>query len=378
MMKQKLTYFILYLLICTASVYAQKKTFVREYTYQASEVDSKVTARDFAVYEMEKILLREVGEFLKAERKSVTQGNSQDYTQKIEAITAGIVEMKVLNEQWNGVTYYIKAEMTVDPNEVNRRIAELINDKQKTKELEDERNRRKTVEAELLKLKRELERTKNQSLQTTYQAKANELTARVKGDKAYGNQFYALATENYEEAAKKNQGDADMYLKMGIAYYQQKDFINACESLKKALSLNPNSAEIYYYIGLTSMVSTMDYSSYYNYKTKNLEKYEYCHMMPMLAFQKALTLKPNYADAYVGMGRYNAHHNVQCYSEAIEHCKKAIAIKPNYAEAYYYMAEAYNNRDGYESPEAKIYYKKAARLGSEDARSYLRRVWDSW
>jgi hypothetical protein len=95
-MKQKLTYFILCLLLCSIGVYAQKKTFVREYKYQASEVDSKVTARDFAVYEMEKILLREVDEFLKAERKSVTQGNSQDYTQKIEAITAGIVEMKVL------------------------------------------------------------------------------------------------------------------------------------------------------------------------------------------------------------------------------------------------------------------------------------------
>jgi hypothetical protein len=42
--------------------------------------------------------------------------------------------MKTLDEQWDGATYYIKAEMTVDPKDLERRIAEVLNDKQKTKE----------------------------------------------------------------------------------------------------------------------------------------------------------------------------------------------------------------------------------------------------
>jgi hypothetical protein len=47
--------------------------------------------------------------------------------------------MKVLDERWDGATYYIKAEMTVDPKDLERRIAEVLNDKQKTKELEEAR-----------------------------------------------------------------------------------------------------------------------------------------------------------------------------------------------------------------------------------------------
>jgi hypothetical protein len=135
---------ILFLLIAafsTAALQAQKKTFVRDYTYQASEADSKLTARAIATTQMRNILLREVGEFLHAERTFVQTDNSQDYAEKKEAIMAGIVEMKVLDEQWDGFTYYIQAEMTIDPTEVERRIAKVLNDKQKTKELEELRKR---------------------------------------------------------------------------------------------------------------------------------------------------------------------------------------------------------------------------------------------
>ena len=40
---------------------AAEQTYVREYVYQASEIDSKVTARAIALQEVKRILLSELG-----------------------------------------------------------------------------------------------------------------------------------------------------------------------------------------------------------------------------------------------------------------------------------------------------------------------------
>jgi tetratricopeptide (TPR) repeat protein len=235
-----------------ATLQAQKKTFERDYTYQASEVDSKVTARTFATEQMRTELLREVGEFLHSEITLARSDTSERFAQKIEAITAGIVEMKILDERWDGATYYIKAEMTVDPKEVNRRIAEVLNDKQKTKELEEARKQRVALEAELQQLKRQLETTKDQALQPAYQAKAYELASKQKGDKAFQSQLYATAVANYQEVAKDNPADAKMYFKLGVALYNQTKYHEAMEQLQTSVRLNPNNADAHLYIALAA------------------------------------------------------------------------------------------------------------------------------
>ena len=50
------------------------------------------------------------------------------------------------------------------------------------------------------------------------------------------------------------------------------------------------------------------------------------------AYNKALAIKPDYADAYNNMG--NALQDQGKLEEAIEAYNKALAIKPDYAEAY--------------------------------------------
>jgi len=162
---------LLCLLLCCAIAHAQKKTVKREYIYTANEEDSKVTARTFAERQLKNDLLREVGEFLQVEqelkKQSVTANGkeevTEDFSQKIMAITAGVVEMKILNEVWNGKTYYMLAEMTVDKGEVNRRIKEVLNDKQKTKELEEMRKRATAAEAEAVRLRKELAQANNKN-----------------------------------------------------------------------------------------------------------------------------------------------------------------------------------------------------------------------
>ncbi|MDR1527703.1 MAG: tetratricopeptide repeat protein [Dysgonamonadaceae bacterium] len=222
---KKILVFLLVAFTSATALQAQKKTFTREYTYQASKDDSKNSAWANATTQMRHILLREVGECLHTERTFQPTANAQDYAEKIEAITAGIVEMKTLNEQWNGSTYYIQAEMTIDPKDLERRIAEALNDKQKTKELEASRKRTLAAEAEAARLRKELEITKNEqqrlALQKKYQQTADALSASeyfTRGYHAAENGWYERAIEYYQKTIAADPNDASAYYNMGSAY----------------------------------------------------------------------------------------------------------------------------------------------------------------
>jgi superkiller protein 3 len=396
MTMKKLLFFILLAGIGSAPLHAQKKTFVRDYTYQASEDDSRNSARANATTQMRNLLLREVGEFLHTERTFKQNATAQEYAEKIEAITAGIVEMKVLDEQWNGVTYYIKAEMTVDPKDLERRIADVLNDKQKTKELEEARKRTLAAEAEAARLRKELEASKNEqqrlALQKNYQQATDALSAEeyfTKGLNAQENGFNELAIEYYQKAINIDPNDADAYGNMGIAYAKLEDYREAIKCYQKVIAIDPNLAaaygnmgSAYYYlknyreaIRCFQKAITIDPNDAMAYKSLgnayyNLEDYREA----IRCFQKAIDLDPNYVGAYVNMG--NAYVNLQNYREAIRCFQKAIVIDPNYAMAYNNIGYAYTRLDNYD--QAVTYFRKAARLGYRDAQNTLRACGESW
>ena len=56
------------------------------------------------------------------------------------------------------------------------------------------------------------------------------------------------------------------------------------------------------------------------------------------SYTKALSLKPDYAEAYYNMG--NALQEQGKLDEAIEAYTKALELKPDYAEPYYNMGAA--------------------------------------
>jgi superkiller protein 3 len=410
-MKNIIIYSILCLL-CGTGAYAQKKTFVRDYTYQAGEADSILTARANATTQLRNILLREVGEFLHTERTVTQDIKSQDYAEKIEAITAGIVEMKTLDEQWDGATYYIKAEMTVDPKDLERRIAEVLNDKQKTKDLEEARKRVKDAEAEIERLKKELVSNKdNTDLKASYQKQTDALAAEeyfTKGYSAQENGFNELAIEYYQQAIDIDPNYVKAYYNMGVVYYDMGrhdqlknfreelgNFHEAIRYFQKAIDLDPKHAMAYYTMG----------SSYFRLGR---------HSEAIRYIQKAIDLDPKHAIAYRDMGKL--HSVLKDYNEAIRYYQKAIAINPNYAWAYIYMGDAYKDLQDYneaircyqnaldidpnlvadyaysgvaeyaysgmeraysglnKTREFKRYLKNVAQLGNEDAQKFLRKM----
>ena len=83
-------------------------------------------------------------------------------------------------------------------------------------------------------------------------------------------------------------------------------------------------------------------------------------------YEKAIALKPDYADAYYFMGL--AYRKLDRYPDAIASLKKAIALKPNYANAYYFMGIVYHASEKY--PEAIDALKKAIALKPDYADAY--------
>jgi tetratricopeptide (TPR) repeat protein len=397
---KKIFTIMLLALACTATLHAQKKTFIRDYTYQASELDSKVSARANATNEMRNILLSEVGQYLHVERILMQDDTSEAFSQKIEAITAGIVEMKPLDEQWDGATYYIKAEMVVDPDEVNRRIAEIRNDKQRTRELEDARKRTRGMELEIMRLQTALAEQKKlggnataasaQALQTAYLAQISRLSVEeyfIKGEYAFEKKEYDDAIDYYLKAVELDPENATAYGKMAYAYDQKyrrsgkgdnkKDDRYAAMARKhylKALELDPNNFTALY--GIIHRHWNGDYDLYFS------------------CARKLIALEPDNVALRkkIILGILDSDLNVAQKKQVITWCEELIATTTelNYgAFAYVTMFDIYNacktcQDDSYaQNQKAFEAYKhqfrlKLAREGNTKMRDWFRAQGISW
>lgn len=117
------------LVVCSVCL-AEKKTFVRDYTYKAGESDSKISARDRALKEIKVLLMEEIGMYIESYvnyRSSDSIGISKSFfDQEIKTLSGGTTETKIIEEKWNGYEYYVKAEIIADPDEIVRKINESL------------------------------------------------------------------------------------------------------------------------------------------------------------------------------------------------------------------------------------------------------------
>lgn len=89
-------------LIPAVLVFAELKAFIKEYTYQASELDSKTTCRAIALEQVKRELLEELGTYVQA---TTVVRDSRIEKDEIKTLTAGIVLTKVIDDKWNGKEY---------------------------------------------------------------------------------------------------------------------------------------------------------------------------------------------------------------------------------------------------------------------------------
>ncbi|MCK9452564.1 MAG: hypothetical protein M0Q90_12795 [Bacteroidales bacterium] len=138
------TLIISYFIIIPFVLFAQNKTFIREYFYKASETDSKVSSRQKALTEVKALLLEELGTYVESYvNYEVTEENNRItkdfFTNEIKTLSAGTTETKIIEENWDGYEYYVKAEIVADPEEVLRRINQTLS-KRRSSEVIDSLN----------------------------------------------------------------------------------------------------------------------------------------------------------------------------------------------------------------------------------------------
>ena len=323
------------LLANSTNLFAQNKTFTRDYTYQASEIDSKVSSRTNATTEMRNILLREVGTYMRTEQIVITSGSTQEYKEKIEAITAGVVEMKILDEKWNGETYWIKAEMTINPKEVEQKIKEIAEDKQKVKELEESRARVKAAEEENARLRKEIaELNKKQGNEQKIEQKTND----------YNKQINTLSAEEY-------------YTK-GLNARSKGDNTQAIEYYKQAINLNPNHANAQCNLGFMYGEGKGVIQDYYE---------------AVKWYRKSAEQGNAQGQYNLGVMYENGYGVTQDYYEAVKWYRKSA--EQGDANGQYGLGVMYFHGYGglpQSKSQAIEWFKKAAKQGNETAINYLK------
>ena len=177
------------------SAIAEQKTFVRSYTYEAGEADSKLTSRAIALEQAKRELLEELGTYL----ESFTEVKNYQLTKdQIIVLTAGVVKATILGEDWNGKEYKLTAKIETDPHKVIEEIAKLRDDRKKAKELEETKAKLDRALQETERLNRELAEAKSEPERKEYHRKYTEqtdvLTDRLPSDPKKARRLWAWAT----------------------------------------------------------------------------------------------------------------------------------------------------------------------------------------
>jgi tetratricopeptide (TPR) repeat protein len=314
-----LSFFILALLISNSSS-TELKTFIKDYTYQASDFDSKMSSRTIALEQVKRLLLEEVGTYLTSETDVKDFQLTRD---KITTLSAGVVQTEILEEKWDGKTYYLKVKVSLDPQEVTKLLAGLRDNKQKNRELEE--TNRKVNEA--LKRIKELQDERGQgsvNKQNEYSRAVAELKAKEWIDKGLA----FMNAENYESAlnAFNNAVEIDptsswAHINKGWALNTLGDYYQALKEFNRASDIDPKNLWIYVNRG-------MSYNSLGDYRQGFIDA------------EKAISLDANISMAYIGRGW--AYIGLGNFNQAIADLNKAEQLDPKNPFAYSTRAWAHN------------------------------------
>jgi tetratricopeptide (TPR) repeat protein len=158
----------------------------------------------------------------------------------------------------------------------------------------------------------------------------------------------APSIANYEKALQFDKDLTEIYIPLGILYYQAGNIAKADDYLTKAMAVDPSSAELQFFTGLVR------YS-----QNKN--------DLALTALNKAVAAKPAYPEAFFYMGE--TLERLDRHPDAIVAYKQALTLKPIYFEAEASLAGAYYKAENW--PEAVTAYEKAVKLKNDSVQTYM-------
>jgi tetratricopeptide (TPR) repeat protein len=318
------TYLLPLFLLFAISIYAQEKTFVKEYTYKASDADSKVSCEAIAINQLRTELLNELGVYVESNQilnsNDIAGKFSQDFKENISTISAGITKVNVLDEKWNGETFWMKASISVDTASLKESLKRISEDHQKVKELTDLKQQLNDANQKLADLTKQLSEQKqsnaNATLIQNYNAKVNDIisgNAMFDAKAKLNSQDYAGAIEDLGKVIAVKPKNSLAYAYRGHARVHLKDYVHAIEDFDSAIALNHNFDAAYVDRGHAKLF---------------LNQYREA----VADFSYAIALSPNYSYAYTSRGE--AKLKLKEFQSAVEDFTKAIQCDANYAMAY--------------------------------------------
>lgn len=114
----------------TSISHAQEQSYIRDYTYKASDLDSKVSARNNTLKLIKAGVLEEIVSYV-YNNSSLEQSQSgnefrSSFIQKTSSSSAGFLKARILDESWNGFEMKIKAEVTADPEKIREELERAL------------------------------------------------------------------------------------------------------------------------------------------------------------------------------------------------------------------------------------------------------------
>jgi tetratricopeptide (TPR) repeat protein len=380
--------FILLVLFFPNLIFAETITYIKEYTFRAGDEDNKYSSRVIAVREVKRLLLEELGTYLESETEVENFKLTKD---KIITLTAGIVQTELVDEKWDGKTYWLKAKITADSGNVIKSIDALRKDRQKIRELEEMRKRADDLLKENERLRKELLTAKGEKRREdviAYNKTIKDLNAIEWLEKGYtsfisGN--YNEAIDAFSKTIELNSKNMEGYSGRGVAYEKLGNYNQAIKDYDIAIELNPKDdinygarGRVYYQTGNYNQ-AIADYTKSIEINSQDANVYV-CrgiayenignYNQAIKDYDKAIELNhPNIADFYVIRGR--AYGYTGNYNQKIKDIDKAIELKPKNSYAFSSRGLAYEALGNYN--QAIKDYDKAIELNPENAIDYSSR-----
>lgn len=105
-------------------------SITKEYSYQASDNDSKNSSREAAINIVKRLLLEELGAYIESESEMKDFELVKD---QIRSLAAGVVRTEIIQEKWDGRVYSLIAKLSADPEEVAQSIKKMADGKRSGK-----------------------------------------------------------------------------------------------------------------------------------------------------------------------------------------------------------------------------------------------------
>jgi uncharacterized protein YgfB (UPF0149 family) len=151
--------------IFSSTAFPAEQTYIREYNYQASEADSKITARAVALQEVKRELLNELGTHVSAIVKLQSSSDGRKLgTEEIETLSAGVTSVQILAEKWNGSVYVLKAQIKADPADVLKSLNKMLDADAKQKQISQLADNLSKVSSQNIQIVESLTQSKKETI----------------------------------------------------------------------------------------------------------------------------------------------------------------------------------------------------------------------